>query len=495
MSISSPCDQLLQSMQILDPLVQFFTRATGQSTVPLTTLLGALGLQNGIDLASNPPISDIPELVERGVLHMVFKATPGSIFSVEPSSVFVGFPPPPDNDDDNQSQHKKRPAAGLHPSTKTAAKRRIAALKKSLKLNPHQPNPSLSANNKDDHDHSTIKPLTKEWEGDSKKPREEAKPRSTAVTPDHFAFDGGAPSSSLEVKAFKELSALMKTKESWILPDQAKYAGSREARKLKIKNLSSEVSQLIPKSLSEALSLSLADQTNDQQSQAKRKLFSHQADAIEAACRGHHTIVCTSTGSGKSLCFLLPVLSAAMGSQLPLGKNSKSSTSILMFPTKALAQDQLSKINALLQDNPELRQHIRAATLDGDTPQSDRKSIAEECNLILTNPDTLHAAILPNWKYAFESMLASIRFVVIDEAHLYQGTFGAHVSLILTRFVRLCRIAAGKARSSSSSWIRPTFFACSATMPHPEEHFRLLCPIPSTSHVKVITPEDDGSPW
>jgi DEAD/DEAH box helicase domain-containing protein len=122
-------------------------------------------------------------------------------------------------------------------------------------------------------------------------------------------------------------------------------------------------------------------------------LFRHQAAAIAAAVAGQHCSVCTGTGSGKSLCFLIPVLAAAY---------NENCTSLLLFPTKALAQDQLSKLQTMLQqtssnsDDNDLAQRIRPMTIDGDTSHAARAIAAETANVILTNPDTLHAAILPS---------------------------------------------------------------------------------------------------
>jgi DEAD/DEAH box helicase domain-containing protein len=129
------------------------------------------------------------------------------------------------------------------------------------------------------------------------------------------------------------------------------------------------------------------------------------------------------------MCFLLPVIAKTLASL----QNGDGYASILMFPTKALAQDQLTKINAMLNSlSPDFGDQLRAGVIDGDTPHTQRDTIASECQIILTNPDTLHAAILPNWKRpAYKQLLERVRTVVIDEAHVYEGTFGAHVSLVL----------------------------------------------------------------
>ncbi|MGK3741680.1 MAG: ATP-dependent helicase YprA (DUF1998 family) [Bacillariaceae sp.] len=262
-------------------------------------------------------------------------------------------------------------------------------------------------------------------------------------------------------------------------------------------------------------------------------LYRHQAMAIKSALvDDRHTIVCTGTGSGKSLCFLIPVIQRAI---------TTGQKSLLLFPTKALAQDQFVKLQTIIESYPELttaKYGVMAATLDGDTPHSQRSLIASTCNIIFTNPDTLHASILPNWKIIYKELLQDLKYVVIDEAHMYEGVFGAHVAMILARLYRihcavvLCTSNSTKTKTtctiidqesedeyqeesddkgngttdqepyelssntttfnSSSSSSSLVFLACSATLAHPEHHFRLLCCIPSTQPVTVLT--DDFSP-
>ena len=259
-----------------------------------------------------------------------------------------------------------------------------------------------------------------------------------------------------------------------MLPHQASFAGSTPGRTSNHCGLSSDCLSRIPNELLDAFSLERPGTCNS------RKLYAHQAKAIDSAMKRHHTLVCTGTGSGKSLCFLLPVLAPAA---------VDDATSLLMFPTKALAQDQLSKLISLLSEFPTtLSKTIRPGIIDGDVAHSDRQRVASNCNLILTNPDTLHAAILPGWKTStYKGLFASIRYVVIDEAHMYEGVFGAHVAMVLSRLMRVCAV-----RNPSAHL--PTFLACSATMSYPEQHFRLLCPISSDSKVTILSPEDDGSP-
>lgn len=178
-------------------------------------------------------------------------------------------------------------------------------------------------------------------------------------------------------------------------------------------------------------------------------LYSHQAIAFDLAVSGHDVVVVTGTGSGKSLCYLLPVLHTL--TSLPAGK------SLHLFPTKALAHDQLEKTQAMLPVG------IRASAYDGDTPQEKRKGIRQSAQIILTNPDMLHLAILPNHS-AWKAFLKNLRFIVVDELHNYSGVFGSHVALVLRRLLRL------------SEWYgsRPAVIATSATIRNPVEHFHAL---------------------
>jgi len=211
------------------------------------------------------------------------------------------------------------------------------------------------------------------------------------------------------------------------------------------------------------------------------------------------------TGSGKSLCFLIPILADVIQGDIrrlqptPIGGGSYGCTAFLLFPTKALAQDQLSKLLKLLSMNEEAAKHCRPGIIDGDTPHEQRASIARECNIILTNPDTLHAHILPGWKRSYKHFLSRVRYIAIDELHLYAGMFGSHVRMVLSRLVRLCCCCSSlnndtSQEGSSHVWTNPTFVGCSATVAYPEEHFRFLCPISTEDSVCIIDHEADGSP-
>lgn len=165
------------------------------------------------------------------------------------------------------------------------------------------------------------------------------------------------------------------------------------------------------------------------------QLYSHQAEAWEASQRGEHVAIVTPTASGKSLCYTLPVVSAAMQ-----GK----AKALYLFPTKALAQDQVAE---LLELNRAGDLGVKAFTFDGDTPGDARQAIRLHGDIVVSNPDMLHQAILPHhtkWAQFFENL----RYVVIDEVHTYRGVFGSHVTNVLRRLKRICAFY-GWSRSSS----------------------------------------------
>src|SRR6476469_7193214 len=155
------------------------------------------------------------------------------------------------------------------------------------------------------------------------------------------------------------------------------------------------------------------------------QLYSHQASAFETAAKGEHLVVVTPTASGKTLCYNLPVLQALV--QQPEARV------LYLFPTKALAQDQLAELTELAKSLPDLRMF----TYDGDTPQDARRSVRARANLVLTNPDMLHSGILPHhtkWVNLFQNL----KYVVIDELHAYRGVFGSHLANVLRRLTRIC---------------------------------------------------------
>jgi DEAD/DEAH box helicase domain-containing protein len=177
-----------------------------------------------------------------------------------------------------------------------------------------------------------------------------------------------------------------------------------------------------------------------------QQLYSHQAKAFETVAKGENVVVVTPTASGKTLCYNLPVLQALV--QQP------ESRVLYMFPTKALAQDQLAELGLLAKTLPDMRMF----TYDGDTPQDARRVVRARANLVLTNPDMLHSGILPHhtkWVNLFQNL----RYVVIDELHAYRGVFGSHLANVLRRLKRICRHY-GSA---------PQFIMASATIANPRE--------------------------
>lgn len=178
------------------------------------------------------------------------------------------------------------------------------------------------------------------------------------------------------------------------------------------------------------------------------KLYSHQREACDAVQRGEDVVVVTPTASGKTLCYNLPVLNSIM--------QDTNKRALYLFPTKALAQDQLSELHSAIT---EAGVDIKTYTFDGDTPNSARKAIRAAGNIVITNPDMLHSGILPHhtiWVKLFENL----KFVVIDEIHGYRGIFGSHFANLMRRLKRICAFYGSN----------PIFICCSATIQNPKEH-------------------------
>jgi DEAD/DEAH box helicase domain-containing protein len=195
----------------------------------------------------------------------------------------------------------------------------------------------------------------------------------------------------------------------------------------------------LPDGLDTRLTRALADRGID-------RLYTHQAAAWESVQACQHTVIVTPTASGKTLCYNLPVLQAALRDQ---------ARALYMFPTKALAQDQVAELTAL---NDAGRLGIRAFTFDGDTPGDARKAVRTRGDIVVTNPDMLHQGILPHhtkWAQFFETL----QYIVIDEMHSYRGVFGSHVANVLRRLQRICRFYGSD----------PLFILCSATIANPAE--------------------------
>jgi DEAD/DEAH box helicase domain-containing protein len=196
-------------------------------------------------------------------------------------------------------------------------------------------------------------------------------------------------------------------------------------------------------------------------------LYTHQAGAVNAARRGENVMVATASASGKTLCYNVAIIQALL--------EDRQARAIYLFPTKALAQDQLRTLKEVF--SPAALKAGELATFDGDTPQPERTEIKRRARLVLTNPDMLHLGILPNHS-SWARFMRHLRYVVVDEAHIYRGVFGSHVANLLARLRRLCRYYGST----------PQFILCSATIANPGEHAGQLLGLPC----RVI--DDDGSP-
>jgi len=195
-------------------------------------------------------------------------------------------------------------------------------------------------------------------------------------------------------------------------------------------------------------------------------LYSHQAIAYQHAQEKRNVVVVTPTASGKTLCYNLPILNALV--------ENPEARAMYLFPTKALSQDQLVELNRWTE---KLGDEIRTFTYDGDTPQDARRAIRARGNLIITNPDMLHAGILPHhtkWERLFENL----RYVVIDELHYYRGVFGSHLANVLRRLKRIADFYGS----------HPQFILTSATIANPGELAKRII------EEDVVLVEENGAP-
>jgi DEAD/DEAH box helicase domain-containing protein len=195
-------------------------------------------------------------------------------------------------------------------------------------------------------------------------------------------------------------------------------------------------------------------------------LYTHQAEAVSAALVGEDVVVVTPTASGKSLCYTLPVLDAWL--------RDPEARALWLFPTKALAQDQLAALQDIARHLPGT---LRAATFDGDTAPGVRQAVKQAGHIVVTNPDMLHTGVLPHhtsWVRLFQQL----RYIVVDELHAYRGVFGSHLANVLRRLRRLCEFYGSN----------PTVIACSATIGNPGELAGRLLERP----VRCV--DDNGAP-
>lgn len=197
------------------------------------------------------------------------------------------------------------------------------------------------------------------------------------------------------------------------------------------------------------------------------RFYSHQALAIETALLGKDVVVVTGTGSGKSVCYNVPIVQKCLTEPV--------ATALYLFPTKALAQDQAKNLSSLLSAT-----NIRVGVFDGDTPRSQRTVIRKSASIIVTNPDMLHVGILPQHE-TWSRFFRTLQTIVIDEAHTYTGVFGSHVANVVRRLLRIC------------SWYcsSPNIIACTATIADPSAHYFALTGRESTVIDKDGAPKSD----
>ena len=202
-------------------------------------------------------------------------------------------------------------------------------------------------------------------------------------------------------------------------------------------------------------------------------LYSHQAHAVEAIARGENVVVATPTASGKTLVYNLPTLAACMA--------DPAARALYLFPTKALAHDQVAELDAL---SAAAEAGIAAFAYDGDTPADARRAVRGSGRIVVTNPDMLHSGILPQHD-RWQAFFAGLKYVVIDEVHTYRGVFGSHVANVLRRLLRVCRFHGSD----------PRFIVCSATIANPKQHTERLLERPVTAITESGAPRGGRTFW
>ena len=201
-------------------------------------------------------------------------------------------------------------------------------------------------------------------------------------------------------------------------------------------------------------------------------LYSHQIESWKAINQGKNPVIVTSTASGKTLCYNLPVLNRLL--------NNRKATALYIFPTKALSEDQQSKILELIDygdDQGNRKINIPVAIFDGDTPSATRQVIRSRARIIITNPDMLHLAILPHHPL-WSGLIQNLQYVIIDEIHTYRGLFGSHIANVIRRLKRV----------ANHYGSNPQYILTSATIDNPKQHAENLI----EEEVELI--QLDGSP-
>ena len=198
------------------------------------------------------------------------------------------------------------------------------------------------------------------------------------------------------------------------------------------------------------------------------QLYTHQSDAISAINKNHHVVISTATASGKSLCYTVPVMTCLLA--------APDARALYLFPTKALAHDQLAETSALIEAGS---LPVEVHSYDGDTAQSKRRQIRQAGGILISNPDMLHAGILP-YHPGWRTLFSNLQFVILDELHTYRGIFGSHVANVLRRLQRVCQFYGSS----------PQFICCSATIANPKEHAERLVERPFT----LVDESRNGAP-
>lgn len=204
------------------------------------------------------------------------------------------------------------------------------------------------------------------------------------------------------------------------------------------------------------------------QKQGIKSLYSHQHTAFGSIRNKQHTLLVSHTASGKTLSFFLPVLNDYIHSDAPFSV-------LLLYPTKALSRDQENTFGQLMEV---VNKSAYLGTFDGDTPRDERTRIQRSSDFVITNPDMLHGGILPNHNRKWKDFLSRLRYIIIDEVHIYRGAFGSHVGNVFRRLLRVCQI-----HGSS-----PTFICSSATIGNPAHHVKNLF------NKDFFVIEEDGAP-